>query len=80
MPGRELALRHREVDDVVRAADIASGVDVRLRCLLPAVHADAPGRRQFHLSGGQIQLVGEGFAAQRIDQMPRSDGALAPGV
>ena len=41
MARRQFSLCDGEVDDIMRTADVASGVDVRLAGLLPAIHRNA---------------------------------------
>src|SRR5690606_2836342 len=87
----EFALRDGEVHDVVRAADIAAGIDVRDGGLLPAVGGDPAGPGGLDARGGEIEVVDVGLAAERVEQMvgaaddtlagaPEGDGDAAFGV
>ena len=89
--GGELALGDGKVDNVVRSGDIAAGVDVFLRGLLPAVDGDTAGGGHVDAGGGEIKVGEVGLAAESVEQVGgtaseafagagEGDGDLAGGV
>ena len=72
VPRGEFALGHGQVDDLMRARTIASGVDMGRARLLPAVDDDLAVGSRLHPGCGKIETGGVGLAPEGIEAMRRA--------